>query len=190
MSSKKKMIIAICAFALVVVATIVSVVAVLAAQSVTINSTINVQYTSNEVAAKVTAHYQVANGTRTKMGGDDNGMITFYGTETGAEATQSMTGESGLTISGLTSENNYIDFIFTFTNDGDAEYTATLTLPNDVENFGITYPTKPDTMVGGSDVSFTVPGNTTDAVTYTIRYTITTISNDAHIKGTFAWVLA
>ena len=43
--------------------TVVAVVAVLAAQSVTVNSSINVQYTSSEVAADVTGAYVVHGGT-------------------------------------------------------------------------------------------------------------------------------
>ena len=187
MNAKRKMIIAISAFAMVVLATVVAVIAVLAAQNVTIQSSINVTYTSSEVAAKVTAKYQVANGTASNIG---TGGYEFEGTESGANATQNLT-TSALTINTLTSTNNYVDFIFTFTNEGSAEYTATLTLPATATNFEISY-TVPDkdgaTKV--SNTSFKIAGNTTTAVTYKVRYTIKDVSKNASISGTFSWNLA
>ena len=56
MSSKKKMIIAISAFAMVVLAAVVAVVAVLAAQNVTIKSQISVKYTVDDVVADVAVY--------------------------------------------------------------------------------------------------------------------------------------
>ncbi len=186
MDSKKKMIISISAVALVILAAVVAVVAVLAAQQVTIKSSINVTYTTSEVAGTVTAQYQVANGTATNIG---TGTITYKGTETGTPTTD-LTGGSALQINTLTSTNKYVDFIFTFTNTGSAEYTATLkTLPT-TSNFTIKY-TVPN--AGGvtkvSDTSFKVAGNTTEAVTYTVSYEIADVSKDATISGTFEWEL-
>ena len=63
MSSKKKMIIAISAFALVVVATVVSVVAVLAAQNVAINSSISVTFNAKEVFGFAKVDYKLEGDT-------------------------------------------------------------------------------------------------------------------------------
>ena len=183
MSSKKKLIIAVCAFSLIILASVVSIVAVLAAQKVTINSTINVTYTSQEVAGKVTAQYQIANGKATNIG---DGSITYSGSETGTPTT-TLGGTSGVTITGLTSTNKYIDFIFTFTNTGSAQYTATVVLPTTVSNFTVSHETLPTTKT--SNTSFTVAGGTTTAVTYKVRYTIDDVSKNASISGTFAWTL-
>ena len=187
MNSKKKLIIAFSAFALIVISGIISVVAVLAAQNVTIKSNISVTYTSHEVAGVVTAHYQVKNGTKTKLGGDTNGAVSFDGSETGDDATEDMT---NVTITGLSSANNYIDFIFTFTNAGSAAYTATLTAPTTVTNFttSVTKPTGASVSNVG-DYKFTLAGNTTTPVTYTIRYTITEVAKNSSINGNFSWSL-
>ena len=186
MDSKKKMIIAISAFAMVILAAVVGVVAVLAAQQVTVKSSISVSYTASEVAGTVTAKYQVKGGTATNIG--TTGTITFDGTETG-EPEESLT-ETTLSISGLSSTNNYVDFIFTFTNTGSSKYTATLTPPTTCTNFNITY-TVPNAsgVTKKSDTSFEVAGGTTTAVTYTIRYTIKDVSKDASLSGDFSWSL-
>lgn len=185
MDSKKKMIIAISAFAMVILAAIVAVVAVLAAQQVTIKSSINVTYTSSEVAAKVTAHYQVKGGEETAIGN----TIEFDGTETGADATKDMN-TSELKINSLTSENNYVDFIFTFTNEGQSEYTATLTLPATLENFDVTYSVpNTDGATKILDTSFTVAGNTTTPVEYIITFTIKDVAKNAKLAGNFSWSL-
>ena len=187
MSSKKKMIVAISAFAMVILAAVVAVVAVLAAQQVTVQSSISVSYTSQEVAGTVTAKYQVAGGTLTDLG---DGSATFYGTETGTP-TKNLTESGAVAISGLTSTNDYVEFVFTFTNTGSADYTASLTLPASAVNFDISY-TVPNT--GGatrvSDTSFKVAKNTTTAVTYKVRYTIHEVKDDATLSGTFSWDLA
>ena len=171
MNAKRKIIISVCAFALIVVATIVSVIAVLAAQSVTVSSSVNVTYTTREVAGTVTAKYQVANGSATNIG---TGSKTYYGTET--SGTTNLT-SSKLSITSLTSTNKYVDFIFTFRN------TITYTVPNNYNS---------STKVGAtkkSDTSFELAGNTTTAVTYTIRYTITDVSKAATLDGNFSWEL-
>ena len=51
MDSKRKMIIAISAFAMVLLATVVAVVAVLAANQVTVNSNIKISYTASSLIA-------------------------------------------------------------------------------------------------------------------------------------------
>lgn len=184
MDSKKKMIIAISSFAMIILAAVVVVVAVLAAQNVTINSSINVTYTSSEIAGTVTAKYQVKNGTLT-----DIGSITYTGSETGSPTNNLNASE--ISINSLTSDNNYVDFIFTFTNTASSEYTATVTLPTTLTNFTATY-TVPNSNGATkiSDTSFKVAGNTTTPVEYKIRMTISDVSKDAKISGTFAWNLA
>ena len=184
MSSKKKMIIAISSFAMIILAAVVAVVAVMAAQNVTIKSSINVTYTSSEIAGKVTASYQVQGASSATS----IGAIEYHGTE--ANGTSTSLNSSKLSITSLTSTNKYVDFIFTFTNEGSKDYTATLTLPTN-SNFTKAY-TVPSS--GGAtkvnDTSFKVAGGTTTAVTYKVRFTITDVSKDASISGNFSWALA
>lgn len=183
MDSKKKMIIAVSSFAMIILATVVAIVAVLAAQSVTIQSSINVSYTSSEIAGTVTASYQVKGAATPTLIGEK----PYYGTELGTPT--DTLGEGATTITGLTKENNYVDFIFTFTNTGSSEYTATLTVPTST-NFTASY-TVPNANGATklSDTSFKIAGNTTTPVTYVIRMTISDVSKDANISGTFAWNL-
>ena len=183
MNAKRKMIISITALGVVLLAAIVAVVAVLAAQSVTIKSSINVSYNADKIIGTVTAQYQVKNCEATNIGA---GSWTFYGNETGTDATK----EGSATNIVLSETNNYVDFIFTFTNDGDAAYTATLNLPESakVVNLTITYVTLPDS-VNADNLSFTVAKDTTE--TYKIRYSISNNDLDAKIdNSSFEWTLA
>ena len=184
MNSKKKIVVAISAFALIIMATIVSVVAVLAAQKVTITSSVSVSYTSVEVDGAFTAHYQVKNGTKTSIG-----SATFQAEDSGTEADPLLRDAGTANGITLTSANNHVDFIFTFTNTGSAAYTATVTLPTTSSGLTVSYPTKPSTMVSGSNTSFTVAGKTTTPVTYTVRYTISDVAINASLSGNFVWNL-
>ena len=186
MNSKRKVIVAMSAFAMLLLATVVAVVAVLAAQNVTVTSQIRVSYTSNQKAAVVTAKYQISGGTAANLG---SGSITFDGTEASANATKSLT-TSEVSITGLDSSNKYVDFIFTFTNPGSADYTATLTLPTTNTNFTVSYTKATGTGVSSAtDTSFKLAGGTTSPVTYKVRYTIADVSKDATLSGLFSWSL-
>ena len=185
MDSKRKMIISITIFAVAILAVVITIVSVLAAQNVTVNSSINVHYTSSQKAAKVTAKYQVAGGSLT-----DLGSIEFEGDETGTDATKDLTG-GVKTISGLSDTNNWVEFVFTFTNEGSSEYTATLTLPSTVENFTISYTHASGVGVSSAtDTSFVLAGNTTTPVEYKIKFTIGVVADDATLNGDFEWVLS
>ncbi len=83
MSSKKKMIIAICAFALVVVATIVSVVAVLAAQRVTIKSSINISYNVEHIFGSAKVSYKQGADGYAAWNNAANQAVTTFDANTG-----------------------------------------------------------------------------------------------------------
>lgn len=186
MSSKKKIIVSISSFAILIMAVVIAVVAVLAAQSITVKSSVNVTYTAKEVAAKVTSKYKIGDtGTLTNIG---SGSISFDGTEDLTNNTQ--TTGTITSSTDLTSTNNYIEFVFTFTNEGDAEYTATLTLPATVDNFEATY-TVPNTAGATkvTDTSFRLKGKTTTAVEYKVKFKIKDVSKNAELKGDFQWVM-
>ena len=87
MNAKKKMIIAISAFAMVILATVVAVIAVLAAQNVTVKSSLNVSYSVEDIHGSARVSYKLGSAstyTTWKIGG--KASATFDGTTTdGAE---------------------------------------------------------------------------------------------------------
>ena len=97
MTGKKKLIIAISAMVLVVIAAIISVVAVLAAQQVTLNSSISVNYAVTDIYGKAKVSYKTSigeGGTYTTWKTNDNkDEATFAGgaSETWALATTPFT---------------------------------------------------------------------------------------------------
>lgn len=181
MDSRKKMVIALSSLAVIILAGVVAIAAVLAAQNITIKSAVNVSYTANEIAGTVTAKYKVAGGSEQNIG-----SITYDGTEEG-EPTTDM---DVITIDNLTKNKKSIEFIFTFTNTGSSDYTATLTLPETVSNFTPSFSVPTGAGITKiSDTSFTIAGNTAEVVTYSVTMTISDVSQDAKIEGSFAWNL-
>ena len=165
--------------------TIVSVVAVLAAQRVTIRNDIKVTYVSLEVAGEFEAYYQVQNGAETKIGD----TIVLNGDEEGSlDAPYAEDLEEDLDLT-LTRDNRYVTFTFKFKNTGTTSYTAALSRPTH-ENLKMTY-SVPN--AGGAtkidDVSFTLAGGTTEFVVYTITYTVDDLKAGASFDDAFVWTL-
>jgi len=181
MSAKKKMIIAISAFAMVVLAAVVAVVAVLAAQNVTVKSSITISYTTVEIQGQMTASYKEgASGSVESIG-----TINPDGTDPDGEMNM-----GSKTIS-LTKENNYVEFIFTFTNTNhSAPYTAELTGNPTNANFTILYSAEANgEATANSAVAITVPADQETPLTYKVRYTLNKFDADVTLTGNFVWTL-
>ena len=183
--SKKKLIIAIVCLAIALLGVVGVTAGVLAAQSAAINSNIDVRYTAQEVAVRVSATYQVANGTETDMtDGNSNTTITIDGTETGNPATGTLSPSGQID---LTKTNNYVIFKYTIINDGSRALDASLmTLPS-ATNVTVTYSTD------GSSYSSTNSGLSNLATNatgvYYVKVQITNIALDASFTGSFQWSL-
>ena len=181
MDSKKKLFIIISAFLVVVLAVVAIVIAVLAAQNTTIKSSVNVKY-SAEIEGTVTAAYKTETGDEVSMG-----SILYDGTELDGDE-QTLDGMDEEVK--LSKDNNYIDFIFTFTNTSGSAYKATVTLPTSTK-FDIDYDAPED--FDESALFFIVPETAVDestAVRFVVRYTIQSGASSASITGNFEWVLA
>ena len=184
MSAKKKLTIAILSLTFVVFLVVSIVVSVSAAQKAEVQSSISISYVSNDVGAVVSAKYQVANGEVVEIG-----SLTLNGEEAD-NASLNLNNET-TSINNLAQHLNYVDFIFTFTNTGDRDYIASLTIPTTITNFNTSY-TVPEgngaTKI--SDTSFRLSGNTLTAVTYTVRFTVNLKNQNGNISGTFVWNLS
>ena len=76
MGSKRKVIVAVSALAMVILGAVIAVVAVLAAQDVTVQSSINITYQANmDVVGSISAEYKMQDGTE-----QDLGTFSFDGT--------------------------------------------------------------------------------------------------------------
>ena len=192
MNAKRKIIISVCAFALIVVATVVSVIAVLAAQNVTVKTSLNIQYTAaSNVIGKVKASYVMQDTTKTANLGEK----TFNGTESNNN-NQDLTAVG--TLSFVNNTNEYIDFTFQFTNTSTVvDYTAKLTFsgtPSNVKIYHKIGTANTFTEVAGfaNLPTLTVDKNTTSyttANTYVLRIALYEDLKDASFNGTLQWAL-
>ena len=123
MNSKKKLIVALSSLCFVLVAAVVTVVAVLAAAQQTITSNINVTYTASQIAGSVTATSKYEDGTAWDAIGSDN-VVSFNGGDVNKDANIDEEYELQITDS-LT--RRYVAFKYEFTNTGSKAYTATVT---------------------------------------------------------------
>lgn len=136
MNAKRKIIISVCAFALIVVATVVSVIAVLAAQQVTIQSSVSVTYTVVDVVADVEVYAVETNATSISSWTASN-----WGTaQTHNFAHNTSTTTQNLALGDFTpTKDECIVFKFVFNNNGDKAFKATLTAPTPHSNMNIYY---------------------------------------------------
>jgi len=194
MTSKKKFIIALSSVSAVCVALIVSLVVVLAASNISIQSGVDVGYTAREIIGSISASYQAQDDTQATP----IGTAELDGTED-----DDLTEKLGSTTNKvtLTKKKKYVDYIFTLTcaaADADTSgkaYTAVLTYTDatsDDKNVKITY------KVDDGEFSATNPATTTSSLTVgvgetktvTVRVEIDSVAKDSTFTGTFNWALA
>ena len=203
MRTKRKMALAISAFVMLILAGVVSVVAVLAAKNVTLKSSVTVTFTAGaNVMGTATAYYQVGKSGSVVdiFGGTTGAKAEFNGGETGTPEVK----KEGLPSVSLDKTNNYITYTFNFTNSSKvANYTAKLKLTGAVcENMIVKTKvgTAAETTVSSSSLSsefltVTVPKNngTTDgSATATLTVTIDDSKNyleDSKFIGSLDWSL-
>lgn len=184
MKSKKKLIIALSSLCFVVVAAVVTVSVVLAAINQTVNTNIKVSYTAKEVAATVSAQYTWG-GATTDMTTDGTAegekTISFDGSET-TETPKSLHPQVQEIVLENAEGKKSVTFTYTFTNDGDATFYATVEFASTAnENVTVDYngKTAPETV--------TVVKGT--PVTYTITVSIDNVALNASFAGAFNWAL-
>ena len=197
MKTKRKMIIAISAFAMVLLAGVVAVVAVLAASNVTVKSNVSITYTADaNVMGKVTAKYQKAGSTEVILfDGTTADKGLFSGTEpdnktiTSADCTET-----------IDKTNNTVTFTFTFTNNSTvADYTAVLKLTGAsakadgvIMTYKIDAGAETETTDLSSLVSFDVPANTASpkTVVFTVKLDPNETLRDCSFAGDLSWILS
>ena len=130
MSTKKKITIAISSGVLVLLAIVVAVVAIIAAQQITISSQISVNYINKNVYGRASASYAVKYADQE----DFEEFETFVYLDT-----EEPDNNQDDTVEVTLEEGDIIQFKFDFTNadPNDVPYVATLTLPT-IKNFKVT----------------------------------------------------
>ena len=181
MKTRTKLFVAIAAFVIALGAAVGVTIGVLAARQITVTTPINVGYTSEMVAAELSATYQ-----RTGLDADPVNFLTNNEDPTsttitfnGEEATASAAFAQRV-IPDLTAENKTIVFTFTIHNDTDAAVVATITMPATQTNVTVTK----------TDNSNSITVNAGQTATYTVTVTITSVARDASFSGNFSWNLA
>lgn len=180
--NNKKLMISLFSLCLVAIVGLLTTVIVLAATNQNINSSISVTYVATNIKGSVKAQYSVAGGDAVNFtGGSPAGTISFD-----AEETVSSTLSSGEII--LKSDSKYVEFIYTFTNEGTAmdvelnsetiSSTANATVEFKVGAEG-TYTTLSSTSKPAKQSLST----TTKSVVIYVKVTITSTATDMTIKG-------
>ena len=180
MKTRTKLFVAIAAFVIAFGAAIGVTVGVLAARQITVTTPINVGYTSEMVAARLSATYQ-------RTGLDENPVNFLTDNEDPTSTTITFNGEEATasaafaqpTIGDLDENHKTIVFTFTITNDTDAAIVATVTYPT---------PTNMTVTRTGDANTLNIAANQTG--TYTLTLTITSVARDASFSGNISWNLA
>ena len=197
MDSKKKIIISLSAFIVVLVATVVAVVSVLAAQNVKVTSGVNISYRAGaNVMGTITATAKSENNSTYTLSGGDTGAGIFDGSETGTP-TENLGSFSEIALNN--SDNKYVEFTFNFTNTSTvAGYTAVLKFTNGSTGNGTvtnmklySKTTGSYSLIGSPNLaslgSVSVPIGGTG--TFTLKVELNDLRADADFDGTFVWEL-
>ncbi len=199
MGSKKKMIIAISAFALVVIATVISVVAVLAATSVTLTTNVTVSYTVSDVVADFKVYAVKVKNNATSINWGTEKVASFgvdgYISGTGSQGT---VGEDEATI-GLTAvdllKDECLVLKFVFENNSVKAFTGTLNHTDTTnQNVTIAYASgsvsKPGDITGTTKSTVSVASGDDKSATYYVKVSISDAKkNVTDFNPAFAWTL-
>ena len=187
--SKKKFWLMTASFVFVVAVFGVALGLVLAATRQSFTTSINVTYTSKEVAGAVSATYQVVGGTETSMQtADGKTEIVFTGAETTTDqgGTLAPVGNQAIT---LTAQQREVVFKYSFTNTGDADYVASVETTNDEENLEMTISKDGENYVDIEDYSLVVFGHTTTPENYYVKFRVANVAKNADATINFKWDL-
>ena len=207
MKTKRKMIIAISALAMVILAGVVAVVAVLAAQNVTVKSNLTIKYSVSDIAADVAVKYAVVKTDATSVSFGNAKTVNFDldgFSSTGTEGFTEIT--TGLPTGGAGAEASYgevsigkdecIILEFTFNNNTVSKgFTATLkdlTTSSDVDIAYGTACSKPSDVDGTSKSNVTVAAGENASGKYYVKISIKEASKTKDVTYTtaFEWTLA
>ena len=186
MNSKKKMLIAISSFALIILATVVGVVAVLAAQHITIKSSIKVSYTVDDVVADVEVYAAKVNLSATSIN---------WGTAQTVNFDVDYDNQNGETVSFSEFKLGKTECVvlkFVFNNNSSKGFSATLTKPAGT-NVNIYYASSEAALLGSSSTTPTtvnVSGGIDATASYFAVIKVDDNTKDASFDGLFAWNMA
>jgi hypothetical protein len=188
MNAKKKLIITACSFAMVILAAVVAIIAVLAAQNVTIKSSINITYSADDIYGSVRTSYKLEGDADYTAWGE---TITFdEQTEQNSESTLDDPKFK------LTSNKSYVIIKFDFKKKNadvdnfsvELQYSSTK-----ATNIAVTYGTDEDnisnvatsTMFSGTEIS-----TSADYTSLYVKIAIESVEKDADFSGDFTWSLS
>lgn len=184
MKKRKKLILATSALVLFIVAGAIAVISVLAAQHVTVQSQITVNYIAKDVWADVILEYSNDGSTWTEH---DN--LSINPLVAGDPATY--------TFDAMTTAATYVRFGFKRSkhnsHEPDPKYKITgLTIPTTITNYTLEYKDYDDSSYSNTKFSFTTAKEITSFDTYTYFYVKmypSDICQNATISGSFTWSL-
>lgn len=197
MKSKKKLIVALSIAGVVLLAAIVSVVAVLAAATQNVTTGVNVTYSVTDVSATVGAKYKIAT---------DTAVASNPATVAFAPADATTTKNLELSDISLTSGKTYVTFEYMFKNDAQKAFKVYLKGLPTATNMNITYATSTTAVTDMADgltfatcsaVETATASNqiasvdgTIGSTTYVyIKVSIADLTKAASFVGDFAWEL-
>ena len=191
MRRKRVLIITIGAIIILILAAGIAAGTVIASTNITIKSNVNVSYqVTKDIYGSVSAEYNHAGSTY------GIGSIVYKGNELEGD-TQNLDVNK---VIDLSVKNDYVEFMFHFTNNGNYDYIASLSyIDNETaplqKDSNIVILTKSsltnnyELVSNGSFPTLNVPYNLEGKITYYVKVQLNSISKDAEFSGTFKWNL-
>lgn len=183
--NNKKLMISLFSLCLVAIVGLLTTVIVLAASTQNVNSSINVTYTASEVSGSVSAAYKVKDdASETKFTGGTGGTITFTATTKTSEVGTLKASTDAIT---LTSDKNYVEFYYNFTNNGDKMIVKLAAMPTGTNIKFECFVSDSTTGVTSVDETLSGKGST---LKVTFKATIVDTALAASINTNINWALS
>ena len=178
MKTKKKLLVSVLLVAFVVISLVSIIAIVFAASQQTVKTTININYTAEDIDAKVSARMTYQDGTS-----EDLGSIKF---EAGnpTQETGSLSPRGNVDLS---KENQYVIFEYTFQNTGDKDFVAMYDYTDTEEidtNMVFGYKGEAENYKETANAILVNGGETK---TYSVKVGIESLSRNAHLSGDMLW---
>ena len=184
MSSKKKLVISLSVAAAVLVAAIIAIVAVFAAAQQTVQSSFSIKFTATDVDCTVSGTWSLKDAGEGETGSLGSVVIAAKDTK----GTHTMDADP---VIPLTSEKNYVDLTYTFTNSGSRSFTIKSTKAEVGEKLSMVFLDEDEESLDSVIVGEGVTCETTAVIIVRITFDENAFNEDfTSAPITMAWDLA
>jgi len=193
--ARNRIIISFLVITFVLLSVMATIMLVFAMQQQNISTSLNINYTAVDIDGSVSGTYSVGgvtkdlqpNADENHVGGTNNKSLLFFAEDTENAGTLEFPTDD--TQINFTSQNSSMVMQYTFTNNGDVHYIASMSFDAELkyENMKVEYSID-GINYSGSRYAVVVPANSKDK-SYWIRISIDKLTKNASFEGDFNWLL-